>query len=40
LYKLYSEVLDTLNDWRDMLWTEIDVNMISDWMDDIEKFKT
>ena len=23
-----------------MLWTEIDFNMISDWMDDIEKFKT
>jgi dynein heavy chain len=39
LYKLYSEVLDTLNDWRDMLWSEIDVTMISDWMDDIEKFK-
>jgi dynein heavy chain len=39
LYKLYSEVLNTLNDWRDMLWTEIDVEMISDWMDNIEKFK-
>jgi hypothetical protein len=39
LYKLYSTVIDTLNEWRDMLWSEIDVTMISDWMDSIEKFK-
>jgi dynein heavy chain len=39
LYKLYSEVINTLNDWRDMLWIDIDVNMITDWTDEIEKFK-
>jgi dynein heavy chain len=39
LYKLYSSVLDTLNDWKERLWTEIDVDMIDEWMELIDKYK-
>ena len=39
LYKLYSNVLETLTEWKEKLWSEIEQDMISDWIDEIERFK-